>query len=377
MSRFKRDRQAGIGADSPPSVFLQPIAEKTPATVRDTISCSKTGFPSTRQDINLGVTPKNASKPIPEVNFETENMQDYERENLQKVMSMTEQDVQESLATISTMFSATSLDFLRQRGLKELESRKSSASTEHTSTSLPTPAPSASASQQEATPTTSALPPVRPEDVIATSLEELQKRQLEAPPEVQARLAWTLDVPDSTTDEDERAKQRQFAADERFDLYGNKIISSQILFPQITKMVFPTNSAATETIQHLLSLCVDNSGLARDQNTYATLENQPQNELRHHESDMHRIGYTIREACEVSHTFEYLYHMNICSYFVRRSHLSELLVSASSTVPYSADNLSSILRPTPRQTSCIRPILIAAFAKPSPVLSLRMSRLVC
>jgi hypothetical protein len=298
-------------------------------------------LPLAKQQLNLGS--KSLSKPIEsqsktqedeatqKLQFEkiskrNETVEDFDQEisdqNLKEVLSMSAEEVEASIAQLSTMFSSENLDFLRARGTQSVV------------------APSSKGRSQSSPPI---APPVMTENkpYIAKDAQELVSQVKSAPSHIRRALQWTLDEDEEEKDDDHvpevsgmlaksdpRAPRNltpKLTKSPRFDLQGCRIIHSGITkegkpLPQECQNEPPTafhqwieifqksflgRLLSSLELENLVVFCIakllDSGFVVEIPLGDGGIERWIP-ELEHHEFDQGSPGYNLLETCEVSPT---------------------------------------------------------------------------
>jgi hypothetical protein len=349
VSKFKSELESNKPQTS--NTVLGDVKEVSSApVVRDIISLTSNGFPKPKlsSKLNLGITkPKtkpqiqmpslgqtnevSKSAPVPLEGNDITGMgsNDYD-ENMKKILSMSPEEAQASIAQLSTMFSSENLDFLRSRGSQNSAPMKK--------------APSLHPPHHSSSPS-STLAPVNEDQksYIAKDAHELSEQIKAAPSHVRRALQWTLDEDNDddhafenhsqTTSEkpiEQNPSSPKLLPSLRFDLQGCRIIHSGLSnsptgrtlsngIISTSTITINTKTTAQEWIEifqksflgrSLSSLEIQNlvlvsltmlleSGLVVEipMDNDGVSEWVP--ELEHHEFDQGRPGYNLLETCEV------------------------------------------------------------------------------
>jgi hypothetical protein len=345
VSRFKSEIQSKQPLTS--KTVLGEVKEVThspaaPLVVRDIISFSSNGFPKPKlsSTLNLGISkPKTQSqsesrsveqKNEPRKTFEQDEFRpaviaddDYD-DNMKKIMSMSPEEAEASIAQLSTMFSSENLDFLRSRGGSQNRVPAAKGKVKNSPSSLVPSVPTVTMDEDQ-------------KGYIAKDAHELEAQVKAAPSHVRRALQWTLEDDDEafenySTNSEKPTQQstsgRPLLPSLRFDLQGCRIIRSGLsksstgtwmTLPEEQVLSNSTTSTAREwieifqksflgrflsfvEIQKVVISCLTmllESGFVVEIGVNDDGSSQWIPELEHHEFDQGAPGYNLLETCEV------------------------------------------------------------------------------
>lgn len=276
------------------------------------MSSNERGFPKPTKNLNLGkISPAVRTEPVKSLqssvqfqdSVKDDEIDDYGENNLKQVLSMSPEEVEASVAQLSTMFSSKNLDFLRTRGAGLIAQKHDS--------NISTPQYS------------------EDKGCIARDAHELEEKVKHAPPHIRRALQWTLDGDDqnSTTDEASSANLPKLTSSPRFDLQGCRIIHSGLKdgkstptsttlseWDEVLQKSFVGRWLSVNEIHSLAQLAISkflDCGYvvelpAGDNETWIP-------ELEHHEFEQGKPGYNLLEICEVY--FHLLIYMTLFSFY--------------------------------------------------------------
>lgn len=309
--------------------------------VKDIIKLEPSGFPKPKLNLNLGSKSTNIIK-IKEKSNEIKNEKELNKiknnsqneitnfdENLEKVLSMTPEEVENSLSQLSLMFSAENLQFLKLRGdPKEITNSQTNQSNnsnyEQSSSSKPNRINEVNKLNLKST------KQFESKDYIAKTSEELKEQIQIAPKHIKKALQWTLDTNETFEEEklDKQNSNEKLISTPRYDLQGARIVNTGINFLtneiinqknqkeeeeeekktmfqewfMILKNSFLSRILTLDEIQEIIILSI--SKLINSEFIFEVKVDQQGElefipELDHHEFCRGMPGYNLLETCEV------------------------------------------------------------------------------
>jgi hypothetical protein len=329
VSKFKSERvvesstnSTPLANTSSPNIFMGQVKERqvTKSVVKDIIvGNNKQGFPSMpSKNVNLGSSKK--AVPDHSNNLPRNSVEEYKSNNkhpddshnisddkelvplddsVDIVSSMTPEEVEASIKELCQYLTPETMQFLKERGLKEINGKKEKKS------SIDRKRNDMSFGLEERS---------SKNHFQANTLEELAEVQSDASEAVRQNLAWTKPSPSNIKNDvpviNRSKNEMKVSATERFDLHGVRVMDISVCERRIMRILndsFLANIVPINSLDIICKMCMQGMamiGLCVDSkvvsNAYAT-SSEPQHELGHHETDMQSFGYTLKEACEVSH----------------------------------------------------------------------------
>ena len=290
------------------------VKERIAPTAPKPIKITTSGFPSSGSRNQVPKSRSISKAPIikPLASRKEDTIQtksdiiDFEKQNIMKVESMSDQERQSAINDIKMLLSPKSIEYLLKQSKSAIATRpiEPKVAATHESTYQKDANPSELLSQSLAAPT----------DEI-----ELNIALKTASKNVQDSIAWTQpttqtnSLKPTVTESSSSFRMNK----DRFNLQGVKVIAPDILLTQtlsfFQSIPLLTSTISSDTLHSFSKTCVDCMYTLHIVESPPAADSQPQHELHNHQFDQDAPGYTVTEIIEV---FIYPYHQYMYEYLI-------------------------------------------------------------